>query len=414
MADEGTVVIVGASVGGVRTAQSLRAQGHDGRIVLIGGERELPYDRPPLSKQFLTGQWETEKLALLTEETAEADRIELRLGAVAKQLHPVEKTILLWDGRTIPYDTVVVATGADAKPSPWVTESGVHVLRTLRQSRRLRQDLERDEPVVVIGGGFIGSEVASSAQWLGREVTIVDPLLVPVARILGPEMAEAFADVHFDHGVRTHFGVGVRQLEGRSGALEVTLTDGRILRAGTAVVGVGATPNDDWLATSGLPTGDGAICDRYCRMGGRTDAYAVGDVARWFDEGLEDHFRVEHWTNAVEQAECVAYNITHGEDPRAYRSLPYVWSDQYDWKIQISGRPHLARRHLVVGEPLRTPPRFAALFSDDGFRLSGAVTVNWPKASMTCRRLLKLDSTLMTAHDQLAGLAVTTAPPAVR
>ncbi|MEU4670446.1 FAD-dependent oxidoreductase [Amycolatopsis sp. NPDC023774] len=383
-----TVVIVGASVGGVRTAQALRAQGHDGRIVLVGAEPHLPYDKPPLSKQFLAGAWEHDRLALLTEEEAAADRIELRLGVAATGLDPVARTVKLADGTNLGYDTLVIASGATARPSPWAAESGVHVLRTFTDGTGLRAALAEPGPLVVVGGGFIGAEVAATAHAAGRAVTVVDPLPAPIARVLGDEVGRLVGDVHRRHGVETRFGTGVKAVSGRVGALEITLTDGTVLPAGTVVVGIGAVPAVEWLADSGLELDNGLVCDEFCRAAGHPEIFGVGDVARWFHAGHGEHVRVEHWTNAVEQAACVAHNVVHPEEPVQYRPTEYAWSDQYDWKIQIAGRPNRATGFELAGDPAVDPPRFAALYRDETGRLSAAVTVNWPKLLVAARRLI--------------------------
>ncbi|WP_432846343.1 NAD(P)/FAD-dependent oxidoreductase [Amycolatopsis sp. CA-161197] len=383
-----TVVIVGASVGGVRTAQALRAQGHDGRIVLVGAEPHLPYDKPPLSKQFLAGAWEHDRLALLTEEEAAAERIELRLGVAATGLDPAARTVELADGTTLGYDTLVIATGATARPSPWAAESGVHVLRTLADGTGLKDALAEPGPLVVVGGGFIGAEVAATAHAAGRAVTVVDPLPAPVGRVLGDEVGRLVGDVHRRHGVETRFGTGVQAVSGRVGALEVTLTDGTVLPAGTVVVGIGAVPSVEWLAGSGLELDNGLVCDEFCHATGHPEIFGVGDVARWFHAGHGEHVRVEHWTNAVEQAACVAHNVVHPDEPVQYRPTEYAWSDQYDWKIQIAGRPSRATGFELAGDPATDPPRFAALYRDETGRLSAAVTVNWPKLLVAARRLI--------------------------
>ncbi|QYN22029.1 NAD(P)/FAD-dependent oxidoreductase [Amycolatopsis sp. DSM 110486] len=383
-----TVVIVGASVGGVRTAQALRAQGHDGRIVLVGAEPHLPYDKPPLSKQFLAGAWEHDRLALLTAEEAAADGIELRLGVAATGVDPVARTVELAEGTDLGYDTLVIATGATARPSPWAAESGVHVLRTLTDGTGLRAALAEPGPLVVVGGGFIGAEVAATAHAAGREVTVVDPLPAPIARVLGDEVGRLVGDVHRRHGVETRFGIGVRAVSGRVGALDITLTDGTVLPAGTAVVGIGAVPAVEWLADSGLELDNGLVCDEFCRATGHPEIFGVGDVARWFHAGHGEHVRVEHWTNAVEQAACVAHNVVHPEEPVQYRPTEYAWSDQYDWKIQIAGRPNRATGFELAGDPTTDAPRFAALYRDETGRLSAAVTVNWPKLLVAARRLI--------------------------
>ena len=383
-----TVVVVGSSIGGVRTAQALRSEGFDGRVVLVGEEAEAPYDKPPLSKQFLTGEWTLDRVRLLSPEDAEKEGIELRLGSRATRLDVAGHRVLLADGESLSYDSLVVATGASARPSPWHTESGVHVVRTLDDSRTLHEALTREGPVIVVGGGFIGAEIAATARGLGHEVTVVDPLPAPIGRVVGPEIGRSFSELHHRHGVSTRFGVGVEEVVGRAGNLQVGLTDGSRLSGTTVVVGIGAVPNDGWLADSGLPIDNGVLCDEYSRALDAPDVFAVGDVARWFHPGHREHVRVEHWTNAVEQGVCAAHNIAHPDDLRSYGPVEYVWSDQYDWRAQIVGRPIRGVRHEVVGSLGGERARAAVLYQDGAGGLSGAVTVNWPKALVLCRRLL--------------------------
>lgn len=406
----GTVVIVGASVGGVRTAQALRRESYDGRIVLVGAESELPYDKPPLSKQFLGGEWSAERVLLLTEAVADQAGIELRLGVAADHLAVAGRQLVLADGMRIDYDVVVLATGSLARPSPWAAESGVHVLRTIGDSRALADDLANGGPVVVVGGGFIGSEVAATARSLGHTVTVVDPLDVPVGRVIGAEVGALFTDLHHRNGVSTHFGTGVEAVEGSAGNLTVYLTDGRSLPAATVVVGIGARPNDGWLASSGLLVKDGVVCNEYCQAVDAPEVYAVGDIARWMHLDYADSCRVEHWTNAVEQASCVAHNIAHPEDRRAYRPVEYVWSDQYDWKIQIVGRPAHATTHRLIGDlgrpasPDAGKPRAVALYADGSGHLTAAVVVNWPKALIAARKLIAVGTRYDAAVEQLDQL----------
>jgi NADPH-dependent 2,4-dienoyl-CoA reductase/sulfur reductase-like enzyme len=381
-------VVVGSSIGGVRTAQALRSEGYDGRIVLVGQEAELPYDKPPLSKQFLTGEGGRDRVRLLTEDQAAGAGIELRLGSPATRLDVAGHAVHLADGTVLPYDRAVLATGASARPSPWRPASGVHVVRTLADGERLRGSLGDGGPVVVVGGGFIGAEVAGSARSLGHDVTVVDPLPTPIGRVVGPEIGQAFTELHHRHGVATRFGVGVEAVDGRTGQLRIRLTDGSQLQAATVVVGIGAVPNDGWLADSGLPLDDGVLCDQYSRALDAPDVFAVGDVARWFHPGHREYVRVEHWTNAVEQAVIAAHNIAHPDDLRTHRPVEYVWSDQYDWKAQIVGRPVRGIRHQLVGDLSGERPRAAALYADDAGRLCGVVTVNWPKALVLARRML--------------------------
>ncbi|HEU0101345.1 MAG TPA: FAD-dependent oxidoreductase [Mycobacteriales bacterium] len=406
-----TAVVVGASVGGVRTAQALRAEGWPGRIVLVGAETEPPYDKPPLSKQVLAGAWEPAAALLLQPGEAERDGLELRLGVRAERLHVAERELVLAGGERLSYDVVVIATGARARPSPWQPGSGVHVLRTLADALELRAALARPGHVVVVGGGFIGAEVASTARALGCEVTLVDPLPVPMGRVLGEPVGQLFTELHERHGVHTRFGLGVERVTGSAGALEVELTDGSRLEATTVVVGIGAQPEDDWLADSGLLIDNGVVCDGSGRAQGAPAVYAVGDVARWHSTRRGEHVRIEHWTSAVEQAACVAHAITHPDEPRTHAAVEYVWSDQHDWRCQIVGVPSAGPQHEVLGDPTAVPARFGVVYRD-GPQLRGAMCVNWPRGTSLTRRLLLGDEPADAAVDQLRALLA--AAPKVR
>ncbi len=395
-----TTVIVGTSVGGVRTAQALRSAGYAGAIVLVGEEPTWPYDKPPLSKGLLHGGQQLEDVLLLGQDEADAADIRLVLGRRAVRLDVPHSRVELDDGQRLPFDDVVIATGAKARPSPWGTPSGVHVLRTADDATALGADLRRGGPVVVVGGGFIGAEVASAARTLGLEVTVVDPVPIPMSRVLSPDVAEHFIKMHQRHGVQTRLGVGVAGIEGEQGALQVTLINGEVLQAATVVVGIGADPNDDWLLSSGLLIDNGVVCDEHCRTVDAPRVHAVGDVARWYHPSHGEHVRVEHWTNAVEQASVVAHNIVHPDDLHSHAPVEYVWSDQHDWKIQVAGRTGGPREHVLLGDPDSDGP-FAALYTEDGEQLSGAVTVNWPRAILACRRALASRGPLAQVRDGL-------------
>ena len=400
-----TVVIVGSSVGGVRTAQSLRSEGYDDEIILVGEESELPYDKPPLSKGLLVGTVTAESVQLLTQEAAEREGIRLLLGHRATRLDVSANRVELEGFDALSYDQLVVATGARARPSPWGERSGIHVIRTLADARLLRQDLLAGGHVVVVGGGFIGAEVASSARMLGLDVTMVDPLPVPMSRVFNPEIGKWFAALHERHGVRSLFDVGVEAINGELGDFTVRLTDGSSISAAVVVVGIGAEPNDDWLRSSGLVIDNGLVCDEYCRAVDVANVYGVGDVARWFHPTYRTEMRVEHWTNAVDQAVCVAHNIAHPDDARPYAPLEYVWSDQHDWKIQVVGRTAGGSAdHVMIGDP-EVHNRFAVLYTPDGKTISGAAVVNWPRALVLCRKGLRDEKSLDELRESISALA---------
>ncbi|MGH3624375.1 MAG: NAD(P)/FAD-dependent oxidoreductase [Sciscionella sp.] len=396
-----TTVVVGSSVGGVRTAQALRRAGYDGEVLLVGEETRLPYDKPPLSKALLAGTVAEQDIGLLTEEAAGKAGIRLLLGRTAVRLDVAGGAVELDGGERLPYDDVVIATGASARPSPWGQPAGVHLLRTMTDSAALREDLDAGGHLVVVGGGFIGAEVASTARGLGLDVTIVDPVSVPMSRVLGIGVGELFCVLHRDNGVHTRFGIGVEGIDGERGALRVLLTGGETLDASVVVVGIGASPNDAWLGSSGLLVDNGVVCDEHCRALDAPHVYAVGDVARWWHPRHDERVRAEHWTNAVEQATAVAHTIAHPGEPRSYAPVEYVWSDQYGWRIQVVGRTGVGR-HELVGDP--ADGRFAAIYSTDGESLAGLVTVNWPKAMITARRALVAGTPLADVRATMHGI----------
>ncbi|MFH8249036.1 NAD(P)/FAD-dependent oxidoreductase [Microbacterium sp. B2969] len=398
------VVIVGASLAGIRTAQNLRTLGRSGAITLIGAEAELPYDRPPLSKDLLKSDWSAESIEafrlVTASELGELD-LDLRLGMAATGLDTTARVVALADGTSIAYDVLVIATGATARPSPWRPESGVLQLRTLDDSRAIAQRLTPGERIVVVGGGFIGTEIAAAAVGFGCDVTVVDPVPEPMARLVGPELASSLVRLHSENGVQTRFGVGVVDIRGAAGDLTVVLDDGAELAASTAVVGIGSIPATGWLADSGLTLENGVVTDPGLRALGAQDVYAIGDVARWPHAG-RGLIRAEHWTNASDQARFVAAAIAQGIDAE-YSSTDYVWSDQYDWKIHTVGWRDPAGASVVVGD-LAVDGRVAVVHADASGRACGAVTVNWVRALNQIRRLLMTDSPPAVIAEQLEQL----------
>lgn len=403
-------VIVGSSVGGVRAAQALRSEGFEGSIVLIGEETHLPYDKPPLSKAFLSGKSGIADVSLLTADEAKELNIDLLLGHAAQSVDVEMNEVHLNDGTTVAFDYLIIATGARARPSPWGQRSGIHVLRTMSDSMALAKDLIPGSRLVIIGGGFIGAEVASTALGLGLTVTMVDPLPVPMARILNEKVGQIFTDMHSARGVATKFGQGVTGITGERGDLSVELTNGETIGADTVLVGIGAIPNVEWLEGSGLEIDNGIVCDSYSRALGFPHIHVVGDVARWLHTGHNELIRVEHWTNAVDQAFCVARNIVHPDDLRAYAPVEYVWSDQHDWKIQIVGRIG-TDDFQVIGHPANS--RFAVLYSHDQETLTGAIVVNWPRALIDCRRSVQSYSLLAEVAERLTAQVPAVVTPSV-
>ncbi|MFD3844150.1 NAD(P)/FAD-dependent oxidoreductase [Streptomyces sp. NPDC058642] len=342
-----TVAVVGASLAGLSAARSLRKQGYDGRLVVIGDELHRPYDRPPLSKEFLAGTLGETELSL---EAGDEDlRAQWLLGVRAVGLDRTDRAVRLADGREVRADGIVIATGAAARTLPGSEGlAGVHTLRTLDDARALRDELARGGRLVVIGGGFIGAEVASTAYALGLDVTVVEVAPTPLAAPLGETMGAVVSALHADHGVRLLCGVGVKGLSGESRVDAVLLEDGRSVPADIVVVGVGARPCVDWLAGSGVELDNGVKCG----ADGRTTlagVVAVGDCANWYDPRAGFHRRVEHWTGARERPDAAIATLLAGGalEPGVPRP-PYFWSDQYGVKIQFVG--HAAAADSVTVE----------------------------------------------------------------
>ncbi|MFD0370039.1 NAD(P)/FAD-dependent oxidoreductase [Streptomyces sp. NPDC059071] len=359
-----TVAVVGASLAGLSAARALRKQGYDGRLVLVGDEPHRPYDRPPLSKEFLAGRIGEADLAL--EADGEDLGAEWLLGVRATGLDRADRSVRLTDGRTIRADGIVIATGAAARMLPGTAGlTGVHTLRTLDDARALRDELACGGRLVVIGGGFIGAEVASTAYALGLDVTVIEAAPTPLAGPLGETMGGVVSALHADHGVRLLCGVGVKGLSGERRVDAVLLEDGRSVPADTVVVGVGARPCVEWLEGSGVALDDGVTCG----ADGRTSlagVVAVGDCANWYDPYTGSHRRVEHWTGALERpAAAVATLLAHGAAEPGVPRPPYFWSDQYGVKIQFVG--HAAGADSVTVEEGATDERsFLAVYRRAG------------------------------------------------
>lgn len=333
------VAVVGGSLAGVSAARALRKQGYDGELVIVGDETEPPYDRPPLSKSLLAGETGEDGIRLLREgETLDAD---WRTGIAATGLRPSDRAVSLSDGSELTVDAVVVATGARPR-QPWAEQreplAGVHTLRTLADAHALRARLLPGSRLVIVGAGFVGAEVTSTARGLGVDVTVVEALPTPLAAVLGDEFGAVVAGLHEAHGTRLLCGVGVRRLVGARQVEGVELVDGRTLPAETVLVAVGVLPNVEWLAGSGLDLDGGVRCDAYGATG-IPQVVAVGDCARWYSPELGEYRRLEHWTAARERpAIAVAALLSGGADRRPDKP-PYFWSDQYGRTLQLAGHP---------------------------------------------------------------------------
>ncbi|HEY8987163.1 MAG TPA: FAD-dependent oxidoreductase [Streptomyces sp.] len=341
-----TVAVVGASLAGLSAVRALRAQGYDGRVVVVGDEPHRPYDRPPLSKEFLAGTLREADLALEADgEDLDAQWL-LGVRATGLDLTAGAREVLLADGRRVAADGVVIATGAAARTLPGAENlAGVHTLRTLDDARALRAELALGGRLVVIGGGFVGAEVASTAQALDLDTTVIEAAATPLAGPLGAEMGSVVSSLHTAHGVRLLCGVGVKGLSGERRVDAVLLEDGRSIPADLVVVGVGAQPCVEWLTGSGVPLDNGVKCGADGRTG-VPGVVAVGDCANWYDPRTGGHRRVEHWSGALERP-AAAVAALLGASPSAPRP-PYFWSDQYGVRIQFTG--HAAGADSVTVE----------------------------------------------------------------
>ncbi|MQA10285.1 MAG: NAD(P)/FAD-dependent oxidoreductase [Pseudonocardiaceae bacterium] len=405
------VVVVGGSVAGMRMLSGLRRAGFEGAITVVDPEAASPYDRPPLSKQVLLGTWEPEKASLGDPAGEWNARV---IGERAVSLDVDTHEVGLASGACLRYDKLVIATGAAPRTLPGSGYDGVHVLRTMTDCLAVRRSLGRGGPLVVVGGGFIGAEVASSAKALGVPVTLVEALPAPMSHVLGEQVGALLTELHERNGVRVRCGVGVRGVEG-SGGVEgggrvqaVTLADGTRVPADTVVVGIGVIPDTGWLDASGIRLDDGVVCDEYCAAVGPEDVYAIGDVARWFDSRAGRYVRVEHWTNATEQANTVAHNLTRPAERRPHIGRPYFWSDQHGVKIQLAG-------HVAADDPVTIlrdegPKERVAAIYHDGDQLRAGLTISWPRALAEVRRALEGG---LPAGDVLRSLADLSEQPRV-
>ena len=407
-----STVIVGASLAGINAARTLRLGGHTGSIVVLDADPDRPYDRPPLSKQILTGEWEPEKILL---PAAKEDLgLDLRLGTRAKAVDLVarELTIEGPDGlvNRQSFDTMVIATGAAARRLPDSAGiAGVHVVRTLADSLALRDELEAGPSrVVVIGAGFIGAEVASSCRKRGIDVTLVEALPLPLERVLGAEMGAVCAQVHIENGVDVRLSTGVLEIEtatvnGTERVVAVALSDGTRVAAEVVVVGIGVTVNTGWLEGSALTLDDGVVCDN--TLLAAPGVVAAGDIARYPSERFGRMLRVEHWETAIAGGEAAARRLLaeeSGEPPAIFDPVPWFWSDQYDRKIQLAGRP-MPTDECVVVHGSTEEFRFVALYGS-GDRLTGVLGMNRPRHVIQLRALLEDRATFAEARERAASL----------
>lgn len=385
------ILVVGASAAGLAAAETLRREGYDGTLTLVGDEPHAPYDRPPLSKQLLASEWDSDRLALCTPADLGGLDLDWRPGTAATGLDLAEREVRLADGSTVPYDGLVVATGVRPRRLPG---TNAHVLRTLEDALALRDRLTPGRRLVVVGAGFLGAEAAAVAWRLGARVTLLEPAPVPLAHAVGTEVGAVLARAHRDHGVDLRTGVTVTEVtEGG-----VRLTDGGTVEADEVLVAVGSVPNTEWLVASGLDVSDGVVCDAYCEAA--PNAYAAGDVARWYNPLFGSSMRIEHRTNAAEQGMAAARNLlAHPGARKPFAPVPYFWSDQYDMKVRAYGHPRGHDEVAVVDGDLGER-RFVAVYRT-GDRVTGALAVGVrPKAIRQWRQAIAAGAAW---HDAVPG-----------
>jgi len=351
------VVVVGAGVAGVRAAETLRRDGYDGALTIVGAERHAPYHRPPLSKKLLSGQVHRAGVDMAAQ--FDMDARVLR-GATAFGLDVSARTVQVRDAGqnlSLDFDGLVIASGAEPREWPGgPAPDGVLLLRTVDDCLAIRERLGSRPRVVVIGGGFIGSEVAATCRLLGLDVVLVEKATGPLVQALGAELAPCWAKLHRDHGVDLRVGVGVDEFVGNGRVEAVRLTDGSQVPADVVIVGLGVTPATAWLEGAGLHLDDGVVCDATGAAEGNTgdgNVVAAGDVARWWHPLYERHLRTEHWDDALRQGEAAAHTLLAGpEHAEGFDAVPYFWSDQYDVKLQMVGVPtDYDAVEIVEGKP---------------------------------------------------------------
>lgn len=381
------VVVVGSGLAGLRTVERLRRGGHVGAITLVGSEGVHPYDRPPLSKSVLVNDEEPPTpLLRAPEKYAELD-LDLRLDTAATGLDPHRREVQLADGSTLSYDTLVIATGSRPSTVPsWTGVAHTHVLRTIEDARDLRRGLREADSIAVVGAGVLGCEIAAAARALDVEVSLIDAMERPMARVLPAPVSAAVADLHTENGVRQHLGVTVDSLHEQHGRPTLTLSDGTVITPDLVVVAVGSTPNIEWLRGSGLELADGVVCDSQGRSSDPR-VWAVGDVAaRPTPADPDTTVRLEHWTAAGDSAARVAAHLL-GKPPATPVDVGYFWSDQFGEKVQTLGDISPDHRLDVVTGSI-AERRFLGVLSHDDV-VTGAVGMGMPAAVMRCRQAIE-------------------------
>ncbi len=369
-----TFVIVGASLCGAKAAEELRERGFDGRVVLIGTESERPYERPPLTKDYLRGESEREKAYVHKPEYYEEHEIELISGATVNAVDPRAATVTLDDGQELTYDRLLLTTGAEPRrlSSPGTELREIYYLRSLADCDLLRERLDSANRVAVVGSGWIGSEFAASARTLGLEVALIDPLELPNERIFGPEIGAFYRDVHAEHGIELHLGDGVEAFEGDGAVQRVRTSSGKVIECDFALVGVGVAPRVDLARGAGLEVDNGIVVNEHLQSSAE-NVFAAGDVANAWHPFFGRRIRVEHWANALNQGPAAARAMLG--DSAAYDRLPYFFSDQYDVGMEYSG--YATSWDQVVFRGDRDGGEFAAFWLEGGRVLAGMNVNVW-------------------------------------
>lgn len=391
-----TALIVGASLAGGRAAETLRQEGYEGRIILLGAEIQRPYDRPPLSKGVLRGEIAEEEIYLRPAEYYAEQEIELRLGTTATALRPAQRTVTMASGESLAYDKLLITTGVAVRPLavPGANLGGVHYLRTLEDARAIRAAATGASRAVVIGAGFIGAEVAASLRSSGLEVTLLEILPVPLQRALGERVGGICGEIHRERGVGLRLSEGVSEFRGSERVEEVVTSSGAVIPTDLVVVGVGVRPNVDWLAGSGLAIENGILVDELSRSN-LPDIFAAGDVANWWHPGLGERLRVEHYDNAQNQGVAAAKSMLGKGEP--YAPVPYFWSDQYDLTLQYVGHAHGEDEIVFRGDiGART---FVAFYLREG-AVRAALGINRLREVNATKRLIR--DRVPVSREQLA------------
>ncbi len=384
MTNDQTHIIVGASLAGAKAAETLREEGFDGRVVLIGAEDERPYERPPLSKDYLRGEVGREKVYVHDEAYYADHNVELRVGTTAVGLNTSSKELTLNDGQRLCYDRLLLATGSEPRrlTIPGADLDGVLYLRSVHDSDLLRERLDRGGAVVVVGAGWIGAEVAASARQRGLEVTVVEPASVPLERVMGAEVGAIYRDIHTDHGVEMLMGTEVEAFEGHEAVERVRTSDGRVIECEFVVVGVGVQPRIQLAAKAGLDVDNGVLVDEHLETS-VSGVFAAGDVANARHPFYGERIRVEHWANALHQGPAAARSMLGQAGP--FDRLPYFFSDQYEVGMEYSGFARDWNRVVFRGDPASR--EFVAFWISDG-RVVAGMNVNVWDVNEPIRRLI--------------------------